>query len=65
VITGYDIVSTPGVMFISMDPTVLRNKDAETVVPYPEVDSMGDVIEKEQSFWLDGIIDEEYLTDKG
>ena len=64
VVTGYDIVSTPGVMFVSMDPTFIRNEDSETVIPYPEKDEEGEVVKKE-SFWLDGILREEYLPEEG
>lgn len=64
VVTGYDIISTPGVMFISMDPTFIRNKDSETVVPHPEKDADGEVTEQ-GSFWLDGILDDEYLPKEG
>ena len=52
VVTGYDIVSTPGVMFISMDPTFIRNDDAETVVPTSPKP------EEEDCFWLTGDFEE-------
>lgn len=53
-VTGYDIVSTPGVMFISMDPTFIRNTKSETIVPItPEG---GDT-----SFWITGKISEEEI----
>lgn len=64
VVTGYDIVSTPGVMFVSMDPTFIRNEDSETVVPHPERDAEGEVVEQ-GSFWLDGILDDKYLPEEG
>ena len=53
VVTGYDIVSTPGVMFISMDPTFVRNKEVETVVP------INPKPEEEDCFWLTGDFEEE------
>lgn len=53
VVTGYDIISTPGVMFISMDPTFIRNDDAETVVP------ISPKPEEEDCFWLTGDFEEE------
>ena len=53
VVTGYDIISTPGVMFISMDPTFVRNDDAETVVPISHKP------EEEDCFWLTGDFEEE------
>jgi hypothetical protein len=55
VITGFDMISTPGVMFISMDPTPIRDKDSETIVPVPNERT------EEKSFWLNGIVEEEYL----
>ena len=58
-VTGYDIVSTPGVMFISMDPTYIRDQDSETIVPYPKKDDSGEII-NEGSFWLNGAFDEKY-----
>ena len=58
-VTGYDIVSTPGVMFISMDPTYIRDQDSETTVPYPNKDDSGEII-NEGSFWLNGAFDEKY-----
>lgn len=53
VVTGYDIISTPGVMFISMDPTFIRNDEAETVVPITPKP------EEEDCFWLTGDFEEE------
>ena len=53
VVTGYDIISTPGVMFISMDPTFIRNDDSETVVP------ISPKPEEEDCFWLTGDFEEE------
>lgn len=61
-VTGYDLVSTPGVMFVSVDPTLLRDADSETVVPLPEKDESGEVVEQ-GSFWLDGILRDEYLKE--
>lgn len=58
-VTGYDIISTPGVMFVSMDPTFIRNEDSETIVPYEEKDEDGNFIESGY-FWLDGVLDDKY-----
>lgn len=53
VVTGYDIVSTPGVMFVSMDPTFIRNEEVETVVP------INPKPEEEDCPWLTGGFEEE------
>ena len=53
VVTGYDIMSTPGVMFVSMDPTFIRNEEVETVVP------INPKPEEEDCPWLTGDFEEE------
>ena len=46
-------------MFISMDPTYIRDQDSETIVPYTKKDESGEII-NEGSFWLNGAFDEKY-----
>ena len=45
-VTGYDIVSTPGVMYVSMDPTYARD-----LTPAPEMEAGDD---EREWFWLNG-----------
>ena len=49
-VTGFDHVSTPGIMYVSMDPTIERD-----FTPAPE-QKEGD--NPDDYFWLGGIINE-------
>ena len=47
VVTGYDIISTPGVEFVSVDPQYVRD-----LTPSPEYNEETD--NKEDFYWLSG-----------
>lgn len=49
-VTGFDHISTPGIMYVSMDPTIERDQ-----TPAPEYT---EEMNKEDYFWL-GMVDEE------
>lgn len=55
-VTGFDHVSTPGIMYVSMDPTLERD-----FTPAPEYNP--DNSDKEDYFWL-GLVDEEDVNGK-
>lgn len=50
-VTGYDIISTPGVEYVSVDPVYIFNKE-----PVPKVESADEIT---QHFWFDPTLSEE------